>query len=552
VKPGYEVCQSKASIKGRIAKLQQNELNKLGEFELPKKSTAKAVGFVMILMLISRSMSLVSSLVYTTYFGNTLEINIYSYAIQFPLIVFNTFGTALATVIIPIFAGYLGKGEKNKAFSFANNVISLSIAFTIILTVLGWLIAPILPRFTEFKNNGYQFTVEALRIMFPVMIFYALNYILQGILQSFERYNMPAFVSVPSSLAVIGYVLLFGGRYGVRGLLVATFIGLSLQGLVLIPPVFKTEYRYKPSFNFKDDDIKKAVKLMLPVVIGSSAYQFNMFFNVTMVANYENAVTITTIVQNLILYSVLAFVYSITAVVFPRMTIMIARNNMEQFKTSLNKIIRTLSFFLIPATFGFVAVRSRLIDFLVGWGKITRNEVDFAAIMLALYAIGILGIGIKEVVDRAFYSMNNTRMPAYNGLIIMIANVAAVLSLQPFLGVYAIPLGYSVSILIGAVSILYMIRKRIGAFGVGKILQSLFKNVFASIIMLIVVVAFNILLNGISIGYTIIDKAAKLIIPSFVGAAAFFGVAYILKTEEARDIAGNIAKRVGVLLGKVE
>ena len=163
------------------------------------KSTAKTVGVVFVIMIMSRLLSLASMITYATYFGReNIEINIYSYAIQFPNIVFAIFGTALVTVVIPIFAGYVDTGKKDKAFKFADNIISLSVVFTIVLTVVGLVLAPLFPRITEFRTDGYDFAVLALRIMFPIMIFYALNYILQGILQSMGKFNMPAFVSVPS------------------------------------------------------------------------------------------------------------------------------------------------------------------------------------------------------------------------------------------------------------------------------------------------------------------------------------------------------------------
>ena len=149
------------------------------------KSTAKTVGIVMIIMVLSRFLSLFSVIAYTTFFGkDSVEINIYSYATQFPNIVFMVFGTALTTVVIPIFASNLESGNKKRAFKFADNIISLATAFTLILTLAGVLLAPLLPLMTKYKVNGYGFAVTALRIMFPIMIFYALNYIFQGILQS--------------------------------------------------------------------------------------------------------------------------------------------------------------------------------------------------------------------------------------------------------------------------------------------------------------------------------------------------------------------------------
>lgn len=78
--------------------------------------------------------------------------------------------------------------------------------------------------------------------MMPVMLFYGLNYIFQGILQSRGKYGFPAFVSVPSSLVVIFYVFALGDKYGITGLLIATFFGLSLQALILIPPAIAARF----------------------------------------------------------------------------------------------------------------------------------------------------------------------------------------------------------------------------------------------------------------------------------------------------------------------
>ena len=262
-------------------------------------------------MILSRLLALVSTQVYMSFYGaDNLELNIYSYAIAIPNTIFNCFGTALSTVFIPIYAGHLAKGENDKAARFANNIITIASAFTAALILVGIALSPVLPKLTSFDSGeGYSFAVKALMIMMPVMLFYGLNYIFQGILQSKGKYGWPAFVSVPSSLVVIGYVFTLGDKYGVTGLLLATFIGLSLQALILIPPAIKAGFRYKPSFKLKDEDVINAGKMTVPVLIGVSAYQFNMFFNTTMIARFDGMVTLLTFVQNIVVYMVLAFVY---------------------------------------------------------------------------------------------------------------------------------------------------------------------------------------------------------------------------------------------------
>ena len=536
------------------------------------ESTAKTVGIVMIIMVFSRLLSLFSVIAYTSFFGTeSIEINIYSFATQLPNIVFTVFGTALTTVVIPIFASNLESGNKKRAYKFADNVISLATAFTLGLTLIGILLAPLIPLLTKYRanENDYNFAVMALRIMFPIMIFYALNYIFQGILQSLGKFNMPAFVSIPSSIIQIGYVFLLGNKFGVKGLLIATFIALSTQALILIPPILKTDYKYKPSFNYKDEDIRKAIKLMIPIILGTSAEPLNLFFNVIIAANLGDGdmIAMLTLIQNLVSYAVLAFIFSVTAVAFSRFSALASKSDMGEFKDSVVKVLTSMFYFLMPATAGFILVRKELINLLVGWNKFTPENVQLASVLFALYALGVVGRGVKEVVDRAFYSLKDTKAPAIIGVIIMAVNISMSLLLLRIIGVYGIPIAYSVSILTGAAVLLLLLRKKVGPFGGKKLGRVIIKIALSCIVMAAVVLPVTWLLKGQTFrGYLIVgavqklipnvspgiialmqqvtDRAIKLLVPAVLGAMVYFVSTYVLKVDEAVDVFKKLKAKV--------
>jgi putative peptidoglycan lipid II flippase len=358
---------------------------------------------------------------------------------------------------------------------------------------------------------------------------------------------MPAFVSVPSSLIVIGYVLFLAPTFGVTGLLVATFIGLSTQALILIPPVFKTPYRFRPSFQYKSEDILKAVKLMVPVMLGTSAYQLNMFFNVTLTANMQdNIVTIFSIVQNLVSYAVLAFVYSVTAVVFPKFTMLAARNDFEGFKNSLVSVLISIMYFLVPAMAGFIVVRTELINLLVGWGKITPKDILLASTTLALYAAGIVGVGIKEVVDRAFYSLKDTKKPAIIGIVVMLVNIGISLTLINVIGPYGIPAGNSISVISGAAVLLILLRKKIGAFGGSRLLGAASKIVASSLIMVGIIIPLMMALNTYTFGPTLVDRVIKLFIPAAFGGLIYLVSTYLLKLDQPVEVLNKVKSKLGM------
>ncbi len=507
-----------------------------------EKNILGAVSPVLLITILSKLLSLFSVQFYMAHYGVANEyLNIYSYVISIPNIVFTCIGTALSTVVIPIYVGHRAKGQLSEAKQFADNIITVSLALTFVLMLIGFAISPILPKYTAFAESKelYSFTVKALMIVFPVMFFYALNYIFQGMLQSMGRYKLPAFVTVPSSLVVILYTLFLGDTFGISGLLIATVIGLSLQALILIPPLIREGYYYKPSFQIKHPDIIKAGKMAIPVQLGVGAYQLNMLYNVTMIARFEGMVTLLTYVQNLTLQMVLALVFAVTAVIYPKLTESASKGNMDEYKATLLRVLMSMSALLIPMTFGFIGVRKSLLTLLAGWGQITAGDINKAAILLAVYAIGILGVGYKEILDRALYSLGNTVISAVNGLVIMIANISISLILIQFLGAYGIPLAYSCASLIGMCVLLFVVRKKVGTFakGLGTLIV---KSVVASLIMFLVVE----LLNGwLPDAGTVISRIISLFVPVGAGALVYVIMAVVLKITPVTELLFKFLKR---------
>lgn len=514
---------------------------------MKKFSLSGAIGSVMVIMIASRLLSLFSSQIYMSVFGtDSIYINIYSYAINIPNIIFTSIGTALSTVVIPIYVGHKAVGEQSKAKSFADNIISVSMLLTLILVIIGICISPVLVEFTGFakESASKSYAVKALMTVMPVMFFYALNYIFQGMLQSNGRFKLPAFVSVPSSLVVICYVVFLSDRFGVTGLLYATIIGLSLQAFILIPPLCKDGYKYRPCIRLKDPDIISAAKMSLPVLFGVGAYQLNMLFNSTMIARYDKSmVTILTFVQNITIQMVLAFVYSITAVIYPKLTESYAKGNVDEYKTSLGSILKNVTVILIPITFGFISVREPLLNLLVAWGKVSGESVDKAEIFLSLYAVGILGIGLKEILDRALYAIKNTSVSAVNGFVIMFANVSFSIVLMQFIGAYGIPLAYSLSSLLGIVNLLWQLKRKIGSYAPG-LLTELAKSIIAAFVMWFVVKFTMQGLNILFVADTFLMRIVKLAVPVGVGVVVYVVLAYILKINFIREISGKLLKRI--------
>lgn len=509
-----------------------------------KKSMLSSISYVMIIMLLSRVLALVSSSMYVSFFGTeNLYINIYSYAITIPNTIFNCFGTTLSTVVIPIYASHIANKNYDTAKRFADNVITVSSVFTLLLVVCGMALSFVLPRFTAFNSGeSYSFAVKSLMILMPVMLFYGLNYILQGMLQSVGKYGMPAFVSAPGSVLIILYVLLFADKYAVSGLVLVTAFGLSLQALLLIPSLARTGYRYKPVFDLKDGDMKTALKMMVPVLLGASSYQINVFYNNSMAASFDGFVTIMNYVQNIVVYMVLAFVYSVTAVLYPKLTKAAATGDMQEYKNSLSSVLSNVWMLLLPVSAGFIAVRYELLELIIGWGQNGEESINKAAVVMLLYSFSVVSVGSKEIIDRAFYSLKDTKKPAVNGFIIMALNIILSLILMPFMGGYALPLAYSLSSLTGLCVLLVLLKKKIGSFAKGCGMGFV-KCGFCAVVMYLAVTALRVVLPD-ALGFgQVVDRVLILGILCFMGIAVYMSMILLLKVPSAIEVFRKITRK---------
>lgn len=508
------------------------------------KSPTKIVFSVTVITLLSRVLSLISLQLYMSFFGpQNIYLNIYSYALSVPNILFNVIGTSITAVVVPIYSSLLIKKEDLKARDFLNDIITICCILISILIVIGWLIAPLIAGLTHYKHNEehFNFLVFSLRVLMPAMFFYCLNYIFQGILHSNGKFLLPAFITTPSSLLVISYVILFGSKYGVTGLLFSTVVGLSLQAFILVPSILKTGYRYKPSINFKSAEIQSAAKLTIPVLVSVSSFQINMFFNSTLATRFDT-VTIMGYVQNLMLVIILSIVYSITAVYFPKLTELWSVNNKEEYKTTLSNIIMVIIFLLLPASAGFVLLRFEVINLLAQWGSFNLDSAILASNMLGLYALGLVFVGLKEVLDKAFYAQRDSKVPAIFGFVIMASNISFSIIFIGHLGTFSMPLAYSVSSCIGAIGLIIVMNKRITIINKDVILTT-FKCLISALIMAVVLYYLMPTVRSLSFGGELITRIIRLFIPVTIGVLVYFALAFMLKIKQAEFIINHLLKR---------
>jgi putative peptidoglycan lipid II flippase len=180
---------------------------------------------------------------------------------------------------------------------------------------------------------------------------------------------------------------------------------------------------------------------------------------------------------------------------------------------------------VLPAAFGLILLRFEIIDFLFNWRG--TGDTRVAGNLMGLYAVGIIATAVKEIADRGFYSMQDSKTPAVFGVIVMVCNIMVALLLIPRFGVYAMPIAYTVAAAAGTSGLLarlYWKTRFIDLRFIGEMGKT-------AVAILIMAGAVFVLRESIPRGNRLI--AAGL--PALAGAAVYFAAAYFLRIKAVTE-----------------
>jgi len=482
-----------------------------------KPSANRNASDVAVISLGSRFLTFLGHTMFVGRFGTANPfLNAFQFALSLPNVLFTVLGAALGVVMIPVYNSLLAEEKQAEAKEFIDNVISISFVLLALMVAVGIAAAPQIAAVAQADSTAYL--TFALRILMPVMIFFGFGAIFQGILQSHGIFRLPAFVSAPGGIILIVYMIFFAERFGVTGLIFATAFGIFTQPLIMIRAVARLGYRYKFSFDLKNKHIRTAGKLCVPVVISAASYQAHFFFGQA-IAFRLGANAILAYAQQLVLVFILTIVYAGAAVYFPKLSTLLAKNDLPGYNESLRNAMLYTAFLVIPAACGFFLLRFDVMDFLLNRrGGENLVDIGLAGNLMGLYAVAVIAISFKEIADRAFYSAKDSKTPAIFGVLIMAVNITVVLILVPRIGVYAMPIAYGAAALAGGGGLLIILQKRM-KFANFAFACELAKTALAAAIMAAAVLFVRGIFGGL----------LSLVLCGIVGVVVYFAAAFVLR-----------------------
>lgn len=489
------------------------------------KRTALAL---MVITIIAKIFGFIRDIVLSYFYGASDVSDAYLISLTIPIVIFEIIGNGIKTSYMPMYS----KIEKEKGLDLANrytnNIINIIISICTFIIILVLLFtAPVVKLFASgFQGEILNLAVIFTRVSIFGIYFYSIIYVLVGFLQYNNSFVLPAIRSIPFNLFIIAAIV-FSSKYGSVFLSFGSLIAISMQLIILIPFLIKKGYKYKFVLNIQDEYIKKMLLLAIPVILGVSVNQINVLVDRTIASQIAiGGISALNYANRLNLFVQGIFVMSIATVMYPMISKMAAENNINGLKKSLSESISSINLLLLPATVGAMVFAEPIVRLLFGRGAFDTNAISMTSYALYFYSIGMIGFGLREVLSRAFYAMQDTKTPMINATIAMIMNIILNIILSKFLGIGGLALATSIAAIFCTLLLFISLRKKIGPFGMKSITISFIKILCASLAMgLIAKVSYNALLNSIGANLS-------LLLSIVIGALTYFAIIYFMKIEE--------------------
>lgn len=497
-----------------------------------KKNIFKTFSLIFIITVISKFLGLFRDIVFAKYYGTGYVANAFFAAIRIPTqLVDIILSSAIVSTFVPIFNQVLQKDGKDKANKFANNFVNIVALISTAIAIIGIIFAPQIVKALAggFDTQTFNLTVELIKITFPMIIFTAIAYSLVGFLQSYGQFNIPAMISAVSNLVIIIFLLLFREKFGIHGVAGCMLFAWLLQVLIQVPFAKKYGYPFGLHIDFKDENIKRVFLLSIPILISTAVLPINNLVSTRLASGMgDNAVSAMEYAYKLYVVISGVFTYAIGNIIFPEMSRASADDNKEEYKEIINKAMRMMIYILIPLTIGITIFSKDIISVIYERGEFTAESTLITSSILTFFSVGIIGSGIVEVMNKAFYAKQDTKSPLIAGIIMIIINVILCVTLSKFLDVRGLALATSITAIVNAITLMYManknvkiITKELGTF--------IAKVVISALVMGVVVYLLNNYLQASSL-----INIFRMIIGAAMGVVTYYLMTYLLKANEIK------------------
>jgi putative peptidoglycan lipid II flippase len=403
---------------------------------------------------LSRVLGYVRELVIAAVAGADVSVDAYRVAFVLPEILNHILASGfLSVTFIPIFSAYLVKDDDAGAWRISSIILTTFGALMVFLIIIGMVFTTDIVPLLALGRTDPEFLEMAIhmtRIVLPAQFFFFAGGVLMAVQFAKERFLVPALAPLIYNLGIICGGLILGGRVGVAGFAWGALVGAFGGNFVI--QIFGARHvglRFRFQFDWKHKDLRRYILLTLPLMLGLTMI-FSMEIFSKFFGSYLQAGGIAWLdyAKTIMMMLVAFFGQAVGVASYPFLARLAARQQWDEMNRMFNTVLRHLADLVIPASVLIFVLRYEIVRVLFERMAFNPEDTRMTALALGGLLLGAVAICAQTVVNRGFYAMQNTLLPAVYGTIAVMASLPIYWLGLKMYGLLGVALAISVSSII--------------------------------------------------------------------------------------------------------
>lgn len=528
----------------RIYNIDMKILKKLQLLIQKKQSTILSASLVLAVTFgISAVLGFLRSrFLYATFYKCcTAQLDVYNAAFRLPDLIFKLLVTgALSASFIPVFSSYLHKNEK-KAYEIASSVINILLIVFFIVAVVVLIFARPLTALIASGFSAEQLTLmtNLTRVLLLAQIFFLLSNFISAILQVNQVFIVPSLSPIVYNLFIILSIFTLAPIFGIYGVVYGAVIGAFFHLAIQIPSVKRQGFKYSLIINTKISGVREIFRLMVPrslsLGLGEIENTVTLFFASALPSG---SISLLNLALQFMYLPSRIFGTTIGQASLPMLSKNVARNELDIFRKTVNKIMIQSLFIALPVTVLILIQRVSIVRLLFGSQQFPWSATLTTAKILAFLTPAIVCQAIIQILIRSFYALHNTKIPFKISFVSLIFNVLSSFYLINFtnLGVLGLAISSSITNIVQLIGLLYFFIKIVDGIDWSITIKKIYKIILASFMTgFFTWVSMKFLDLFVFNTTRVIPLTIVFIISSTFGVFIYFLITSVLKIEEFQD-----------------
>lgn len=379
----------------------------------------KSLAAVSSITMLSRVLGFVRDTIMARIFGAGIASDAFVVAFKLPNLLRRIFAEgAFSQAFVPILAEYkTQKGEEaTRTFvAYVAGQLTLILALVTLLGVLAapWIVWASAPGFSD-NPERFELTSDLLRVTFPYILLISLSSFASALLNTWNRFAVPAFVPTLLNVSMIVFALFLTPYFDppIMAMGWAVLVGGLLQLLYQLPHLRKIGLLVLPRLNMRDSGVWRVLRQMGPAILGVSVAQISLIIN-TIFASFLVAGSVSWMYYADRLMELPSGVLGVAlgTILLPSLAKTHAAEDPAAYSKLLDWGLRLCILLALPCALALALLAEPLVVSLFQYGNFTATDSEMTQRALLAYSLGLMGMLLVKVLAPAFYARQDIRTP---------------------------------------------------------------------------------------------------------------------------------------------